>query len=122
MRRFDRIFGLIVYSLPSAAWLGVASVGPAGEIAKVNHVFQRPAGWQHQFSICLGSSNILHASNGEDVSDLRAHSKDTRSETAEKRASAGIVRDLWYAYPVRPKEPASRETALRSIEMKSTPL
>src|SRR5229473_753468 len=42
MRRFDRIFGLIVYFVTRCR-VGVASVGAAGEIAKVNHVFQ-PAG------------------------------------------------------------------------------
>jgi hypothetical protein len=75
--------------------VGVASPRASGESAKVNHVFQPdgPVG-RIKSSIRLEVQISLHASNEEDLSDLRAHSKDTRFETAEKRASAGIVRDL----------------------------
>jgi hypothetical protein len=74
--------------------VGVASPRAPGESAKVNHVFQ-PDGLLVESNPPYALVQIsLHASNEDDLSDLRAHSKDTRFETAENRVSVGIVQDL----------------------------
>jgi hypothetical protein len=95
-------------------------VGAIGEIANVNHVFQ-PDGR-------LAASNSPYAfkfrypcmlPTGKMLSDLWAHSENTRSETTKNRTSTGIVRDLLISISNEADEDLFREKLRGApIEMK----
>ena len=84
----------LIATLSRDAWLVLHPLARPAKSRMSPTYSSRTADCSIEFPVCLQVEISLHVADGKDIPDLRAYSENARSEAAEKRTSAGVVRDL----------------------------